>query len=432
MRTFLFILFIASFLPVSAQLTILGDINGPLHAIKPASFLNANYTGKGVNIGVIDVGFEKLGINPGMNHIIRDSRLMFARNYLHRALNATDSTTKSLLSLVPVKDLPGFTLPLPDLSPLADTTTLFTMGNTHGALVSYLIAGIPGEESLYGMGKDANYFLAKTEFGKKDHRLEEFLLGKALQDFYERKVKLVNISLGYRSNFELSEDKYTREMLDGKTALSSRLCNEYAGKGMIIVVAAGNEGFKSWKAISAPGDADDVITVGSTRDTNSILKAWFSSIGEGDLLKPDVVCFSMTGTSLSAPVIAGLVAAMLQKDSSLTPKQVKNLLHRASTLYPFPNNYVGYGVPDASKIWKLMNGDSLPATATEVKVEGKDLFIEIKAKRVDCFHKTDAFHVSKQEVLNPNDGVVYLERPKGVRFTTLVPDMNQVIEIEWQ
>jgi len=432
MRTLFFIFFLASFLPVSAQLSILSDINGPLHAIKPASFLDASFTGKGVNIGVIDVGFEKLGINPGMNHIIKDSRLLFARNYLHRALNSTDSTLKSLVSRVPVKDLPVFPKPVTDNSPLADTTTLFTMGNTHGSLVTYLIAGIPGEESLYGLGKDANYFLAKTEFGKKDHRLEEYLLGQALQDFYERKVQVVNISLGYRSNFELSDDRYTAEMLDGKTALSSRLCNEFVGKGMVIVVAAGNEGFKSWKAISAPGEAEDVITVASTRDTNSILKAWFSSIGEGDRIKPDVACFSMTGTSLSAPVITGLVAAMLQKDGTLTPAQVKDLLHRSSTLYPFPNNYVGYGVPDASKIWKLMNGDSVPSTASEVKVKGKDIFIELKAKRIECFHKKDTIHVSKQEVLDQNEGIVYLERPKGVRYSTLVLDMKQVIEIEWQ
>ncbi len=417
---------------LKAQLTILGDIQGPLTDIKPDSFSNNGFYGKGINIGVIDVGFEKFGQNPGLNHIVRESRLRFARNYLHRAMEAGDAITREYLEKVPPKDLPVFKIPWKNEAGLYDTNTLFTMGNTHGSLVSWLIAGIPGDEALPALGKDGTYFLAKTEFGKKDHRLEEFLLGQALEDFYRERVRVVNISLGYRSNFAIEEEAYTRETLDGRTALSSSLCNTYAEKGLILVVAAGNEGFKSWKAISAPGEADRVITVGSTRSPGSVLKAWFSSIGDGKRVKPDICCYSASGTSLSTPVITGLVAAMLQKDSTLSPEQVKSLLQQSATLYPYPNNFVGYGVPDARKIWKLMQGETLKPTATLIRVQENELRIELSAERIECFHKSDPLQVIKQEELTAVKGRLLLEKPKNVKFTTLVLDMQKVIEIEWQ
>lgn len=428
----LILLILSPVLALRAQLSILGDIQGPLTDIRADSFSNNGFYGKGINIGVIDVGFEKLGQNPGLNHIIHESRLRFARNYLHRAMEAGDTLTRTYLARVPQKDLPVFKIPWKQDAGLYDTNTLFTMGNTHGSLVTWLIAGIPGENARPALGKEGNYFLAKTEFGKKDHRLEEHLLGQALEDFYQRQVQVVNISLGYRSNFALEDEAYQRESLDGKSALSSSLCNAYADKGLIIVVAAGNEGFKSWKAIAAPGDADQVITVGSTRAPGSILKAWFSSIGEGSRVKPDVCCYSATGTSLSAPVITGLVAAMLQKDSTLSPKQVKELLQKSATLYPYPNTFVGYGVPDAGKIWQMMKGEPVKPEATLIQVQENELPVELEAKRIECFHKSDPVQVIKQEELTAVKGRLLLQKPKGAKFTTLVLDMKKVIEIEWQ
>ena len=55
-----------------------------------------------------------------------------------------------------------------------------------------------------------------------------------------------------------------------------------ADKGMVLVCSAGNSGMGSWKKITPPGDAENVLTVGAV-DKKAIL-APFSSIGNTCLL----------------------------------------------------------------------------------------------------------------------------------------------------
>jgi hypothetical protein len=84
-----------------------------------------------------------------------------------------------------------------------------------------------------------------------------------------------------------------------------------------------------WKQyISAPGDVENVITVGATNfsllnpeiNGKLILKASYSGSGPEFLpyTKPDVACFSDRGCSFSTPIITGLIACMLEIDSTLS------------------------------------------------------------------------------------------------------------------
>jgi subtilisin family serine protease len=136
-------------------------------------------------------------------------------------------------------------------------------------------------------------------------------------------------------------------------------------KGILIIVSAGNEGDdRSWRIISTPADAQGVLAIGATN-----AKLWnrigYSSIGPESLpyLKPNVSCFSLYGTSLSAPVITGFAACVMQANPKLTNKQVMELIEKSSHLYPYGNNYVGYGVPQASRAIALLKNQPLPATA---------------------------------------------------------------------
>lgn len=73
----------------------------------------------------------------------------------------------------------------------------------------------------------------------------------------------------------------------------SRQASHVADKGMVLVCSAGNSGMGSWKKITPPGDAENVLTVGAI-DKEAVL-APFSSIGNtaDHRIKPDVVAVGL-------------------------------------------------------------------------------------------------------------------------------------------
>jgi subtilisin family serine protease len=139
-------------------------------------------------------------------------------------------------------------------------------------------------------------------------------------------------------------------------------------QGVIVVVAAGNYGEYGSGYITCPGDDPNAITVGAVYDNDTI--APFSSTGltyDGHV-KPDIIApgvwiisakaggnshtgyyMTKSGTSMATPMIAGTVALMLQKNSSLTPAQVKDILEntakplKVNLTDPIPNNVYGWG-----------------------------------------------------------------------------------------
>ena len=160
----------------------------------------------------------------------------------------------------------------------------------------------------------------------------------------------------------------------GRSALNKndllRQAVEAAWKtGIVVVVAAGNDGrgnshkTNGYETISSPGNDPYAITVGAinTRETatrtdlvapgntiisalalggryrntyhaNSVPQSFY--VKNGDPGNADTY-FTLSGTSMAAPMVSGAVALMLQKDSSLTPDQVKaRLMKTASKTFP--------------------------------------------------------------------------------------------------
>ncbi len=120
-----------------------------------------------------------------------------------------------------------------------------------------------------------------------------------------------------------------------------------ADQGKIVVIAAGNSGsgdlncgLNGTSSICSPGLAHKVITVGSTKKDDSISS--FSSQGptEDGRIKPDVTApgqsiisanrnggwTTLSGTSMSTPMVSGLAAVVKQARPDIIPEELKALI----------------------------------------------------------------------------------------------------------
>ena len=233
--------------------------------------------------------------------------------------------------------------------------------NYHGMKVlSCMAANKPNV--LVGTAPEASYWLLRSEDDDTEQPVEEDYWAEALEFADSVGVDVVNTSLGYYTFDDKSKDYKYRE-LDGHHALMSRQASRIADKGMVLVCSAGNSGMGSWKKITPPGDAENVITVGAI-DKKSVL-APFSSIGNtaDNRIKPDVVAVGLgadvigtsgnqskaNGTSFSSPIMCGMVTCLWQACPDLTAKEIIRIVRQAGDRSGFPDNIYGYGVPD---MWK--------------------------------------------------------------------------------
>ena len=175
---------------------------------------------------------------------------------------------------------------------------------------------------------------------------------------------MLNSSLGYH-HFDRSLGDHPYRELNGRTSICSRSASLLAGKGMILVASAGNEGLGTWKKINVPGDADDILTVGAVNAQR--VNTGFSSVGPSadGRVKPDVMAMgyhsavvsgkgtltTANGTSFSSPITCGAVACLWQALPQLTAMQIINLVRSAGDRFEYPDNVFGYGIPD---YWKAL------------------------------------------------------------------------------
>lgn len=141
--------------------------------------------------------------------------------------------------------------------------------------------------------------------------------------------------------------------------------------GIVVVAAAGNSG-PEYQTIKSPGVSRKIITVGGFDDNRIdddfdpkfFEMASFSSRGPCyRYFKPDVVApavdivscgkeknyVKLSGTSVATPMIAGMCALIKEREQSLSPNQVKNILLKICKPAFFNRNFEGYGIPCLDK-----------------------------------------------------------------------------------
>ena len=249
--------------------------------------------------------------------------------------------------------------------------------NGHGTHVAGIIAG-NGADSLgvrAGIAPSAHLVSLKVLDDRGRGVISDVIaaLDWTVANKAAYNVRVVNLSVGAAVTESYKTDPLT---LAAKRAVDA---------GIVVVTAAGNlgknaDGQTQYGAITAPGNAPWVLTVGANSHEGTVVRtddvvAGYSSRGPTAIdfqAKPDLVApgtgivslssasstmyytkpqyllsgsilgsykpyLSLTGTSMAAPVVSGTVALMLQANPSLTPNLVKAILQYTAQIYPSYN-----------------------------------------------------------------------------------------------
>jgi serine protease AprX len=206
--------------------------------------------------------------------------------------------------------------------------------------------------TIYGPAYRATFILCKTEDVRSETPVEEDNWIAALEWVDSLGADVVTSSLTY-------SDWYTPSQYDGLTAAITIAANTAAGLGIVVCNAMGNSG-PSAATLTPPADAFDILSCGAV-DANGTI-ASFSSRGPtaDGRMKPEVCARgvstfcattasdasygSVSGTSLSTPLIAGAAALLIQARPTFPPTLIRQALMQTASQALTPNNNYGWGI----------------------------------------------------------------------------------------
>ncbi len=285
---------------------------------------NKGYMGQGIQMALLDAGFYNVDSLAGFDSIRVAGQILGTKDFVERDGDVYEDAT-------------------------------------HGMSVfSTIAANLPGK--LVGTAPKATYWLLRSEDERSEYMVEEYYWLSAAEFADSVGVDMIHSSLGY-NDFNDKSTSHTYTDMNGDIAISSIAADIASSKGILVVTSAGNEGDNKWKYITSPGDADSVLTVGSTTSKGKI--SGFSSRGPSsdERIKPDVMAqgtwawvlgrrqgvYPSNGTSFSGPIIAGAVACLWQANPEFSNMEIIDAIQKSSDNYTSPNADYGYGLPDFNK-----------------------------------------------------------------------------------
>ncbi len=234
----------------------------------------------------------------------------------------------------------------------------------HGTIVTSAMAANTNGEFV-GTAPAASYALIHTEWVGSEELVEEDFWANGAEIADSIGADVINSSLGYRKFPDFPQNDITYENMDGLNSIASRCATILGQKGVIVCVAAGNDGNNEYYHINRPGDAFDILCVGAC--TADSIIADFSSHGPSydGRVKPDITSQGVQtaciypydmlsfadGTSLATPVAAGMCACLWQAMPQYTSTEMMQIIRESSHLYNNPDTEYGYGIPDFYKAY---------------------------------------------------------------------------------
>ena len=383
------------------NIVLYGDIQTPAVKARNSSFYpvgawDLGFTGKDVNIAMVDTGVDNE--HPGLNE-------KFIAGYDAVCYLHTDPTCTA----GGVRETDGTYDP--------------DDGHQHGTACMGMAAatGIDAsgaQTDFYGSAPDADLVDVRIGTDAGAGPFENYLLA---QEFYESAMNGLQWIIDNRDTAWQGADEanYGIDIIslswgitshegggsDGED-MHSRILNEAMELGVVVSVAAGNDGPDN-DGLSGMGSSSLSITVGATDDQNTIDRsddtvAGYSSRGErrdnGDgnplnELKPEVSapgsnivqaegcvtssgCVNLlggsaedngytgrgSGTSYATPSVSGILAMMIEANPDLTTAEMKEILKLTAerrgepsnpAVDPFWNRDFGWGMVDAYEAVKL-------------------------------------------------------------------------------
>lgn len=286
---------------------------------------NEGFRGKGIQIGVIDAGFTNVDINPCFDSLRLQGRLLGTKDIINPNSNIFSE-------------------------------------DTHGAMVlSAMTGNLPGQ--FLGTAPDASFWLIRTEYSPTEYKVETDFWASGIEFADSVGIDVATSSLGYYT-FDDSTMSFSYADMNGKISRASRAANLASKKGIVVLVAAGNEGNQPWYYIGSPADADGIISVGSVTSSGS--PSAFTSFGPSfdGRVKPEICAMGTrsalvditgitiygSGTSFATPIMAGMMACLLQRYKSMEPNPsitvLLNSVFKTGNLFNNPTARMGYGIPD--------------------------------------------------------------------------------------
>lgn len=276
----------------------------------------------------------------------------------------------------------------------------------HGTHVAGIAMGTGGEEGKYrGIAPNADLVDVKvlSDWGVSPGDQIVSGIEWCIETKNEHNIKILSISVGevFRGD-------------DNGQGTQGQLVNTAVDSGLVVIVAAGNDGERGFSSLAA---ADKAITVGSIDDLNTVNRnddevSSFSNRGpraddgDEDVLdeyKPDVVApgediwsalysstqfgivtgyQQLTGTSMACPHVAGVVALILEANPNLSSEQIKQILHDTSEARGNPYHSLndpkyskdyGYGLVDAFEAVRKTVGEDYQS----ISVTSHKMFDEV-------------------------------------------------------
>ena len=210
----------------------------------------------------------------------------------------------------------------------------------------------------------------------------EFAIIAALQ--YIRYINERNSYMTiHGANLSLSIPHDVRNYACGRTPVCNE-CERLVNSGVVVVAAAGNRGYQNFEtteglfenyaafSVTDPGNADGVITVGSTHRfwPHTYGVSFFSSRGPtGDgRMKPDLVApgeriratlpdnqwGDLDGTSMASPHVSGAAAMLMARYSEMVgqPRRIKAVLCQSTTDLGREKSFQGHGMLDVLRAFQ--------------------------------------------------------------------------------